>query len=76
MKIDLHNELVDKAKIKKDGVYQFKGYSYAVKNNHFVAYVDRFGYAYMVHGIFHWPIRKCERSDRKKKLLDYINELK
>lgn len=72
MEISIHNNLIDKSKTRKDGVYQYKGYLYLVKNNNFIAYADYFGNLNTVHGVFHHTHGKCERYDRKKKLLEYL----
>lgn len=72
MKIEIHNTLVEKAKTKKDGVYEYQGFVYAVKNNNFIAYADYHGDLSTVHGVFHYRNGKCERYDRKKVLKEYI----
>jgi hypothetical protein len=72
MKITEHNELVDKAKDKKDGVYSYHGYVYVVKNHNFIAYADALGNVCSVHGMFHSSIGKVNRYDRKVELLDYL----
>jgi len=73
MKIKDHNCLIEKAKNKSDGVYSYHGYLYVVKNNCFTAFADYFGDIYIVIGSFSVRIGKCERYDRRKKLLEYLN---
>jgi len=72
MKIKDHNCLIEKAKNKSDGVYSYHGYLYVVKNNCFNAFADYFGDIYIVIGIFSVKIGKCERYNRRKKLLEYL----
>ena len=71
----MHNTLIDKAKEKKDGVYSYKGYLYAVRNNIVMAYADCFGTINSIYGAFHTKIGKVERYDRKKKLLEYLKTI-
>ena len=70
MKVDLHNMLIEKAKQKKDGVYSYRGYLYAVKNKTFIGYSDCYGYAFSVNGSFHVGIGKLVPYDRKKSMLN------
>lgn len=72
MEIEIHNILIDKAKTRRDGIYSYKGYLYAVKGNVFIAYADYFGNVNSVHGIFHHNMGIVNRFDRKSKLLEYL----
>lgn len=60
MKITDHNILVDKAKVKKDGIYSYKGYTVVVKNKNFIAYCDRYGSCFRVNGSFHTSVGQVE----------------
>lgn len=75
MRIEVNNILIDKAKTKKDGVYSYKGYLYAVKKNRFIAYADCFGNISSIHGVFHYMLGKAERHDRRKKLIEYLTSI-
>jgi len=75
MTIPEHNQLVEKAKTRKDGVYTLGNYMYVVKNNGFRAYSDYSGNISSVHGVWHMQIGKVERYDRRKKLLEYLKGL-
>lgn len=66
--VDIANEIVEKAKSKKDGVYSHKRYVYAVKRNCFVALADRMGNVYQRYGSFITEIGKVETYNRSKEL--------
>lgn len=72
MTIDETNLLHEKAKIKKDGVYSFRGNLYVVKNNKFIAFSDYHGNCYQRFGSFNTSIGKVERYDRKQKLKEWL----
>lgn len=72
MKQTEHNYLVHKAKTKKDGVYSYSPYMYAVKNKKFIAFTDYSGRLYRVYGSFNTEIGKCEICDRRKVLKQFI----
>lgn len=72
MIIEIHNKLIEKAKIRKDGVYSYSGFLYVVKKNNFIAYSDYFGNISTVHGVFHHSIGKVESYNRRKKLLEIL----
>jgi len=74
-----HNELIEKAKVKKDGIYSHKGILYAVKNNKFVLYSDIYGDVYMIQGVFRTRVSKGNETfynNRHKKLQCFLNTLK
>ena len=75
MKVETHNILIDKAKTRRDGVYSYHGFLYLVKNNDFVAYADGCGYCFSIHGMFHQPMGRVERSKRKIGLINLLNKL-
>lgn len=75
MTITETNILHDKAKTRKDGVYSYRGYLYAVKNNRFVGFADAYGECYQRAGIFDVSIGKVERWDRKKELTKWLNTI-
>ena len=60
MKIEIANLIIEKAKTKDDGVYSFKGFKYAVKDNHFVLFADYFGIIHQRAGNFNAVIGKIE----------------
>lgn len=72
MTIDELNLLTEKAKTRKDGIYTYKSYYYAVKNNNFIAFADFSGNCYQRCGFFNVSIGKVESYDRKKKLLIWL----
>ena len=74
MKIIIHNELIDKAKTKKDGIYSHKGYLYAVKNGQFLFYADYSGCIMGVKGYFHYGMGEVEIYERRNTLKKLINE--
>ncbi len=67
MKIELHNKLIDLAKLKKDGIYTREGYQYIVKNNGVLFTCDPFGKVYQMMGHFKTEVCTIEyKSDFKK----------
>jgi hypothetical protein len=73
MTIDETNLLHEKAKTKKDGVYQFRGNFYAVKDNKFIAFINPFGECLQRMGAFNISIGQIkEKYDRKKKLAEWL----
>lgn len=72
MTIDEIILLQDRAITRKDGVYSFKGYSWVVKNNKFIAFSDYYGNCYQRMGSFNVSIGKVERYDIKKKLKEWL----
>jgi len=61
IKIDVHNEILKKAKIKKDGCYRHKGIAYRVLNSH-VTHFGSFGEIYECFGSFTVLVGKYEYS--------------
>ncbi len=76
MTIEETNLLYEKAKTRKDGVYSFRGYLWAVKNGNFVAFSTYSGECYQRSGSFNVKIGKVERYDRKKHLIELLKNLK
>ena len=74
--VDQHNELINRAKQRKDGVYQYRGFYYAVKDNCFVAYADHDGTIYRPVYSFQTQIGKCKTWERKETLRKYLKMLK
>lgn len=72
MSIDDNNKLVDRAKTRKNGVYKYGWYYYAVKNGKMVAFVDFYGDMYACDPSFNSHIRKVDRSNRKQELLQWL----
>jgi hypothetical protein len=72
MIIDVRNLLTEKAKTRKDGVYSYQTFLYAVKNNRMIAYSDYYGNINSCHGAFDMFAGKVDRYDRKKELTGYI----
>lgn len=75
MKIEIHNAIVEKAKVRKDGVYKHEGYFYAVKKGNFIAFCDNIGSVFSVHGVFNSQIGKVEIYHRIKALKEYLNKV-
>jgi hypothetical protein len=67
--------LTKKAKTKNDGVYKYKGYTWAVKNNRFIAFVDWDGTVYENFGAFNVRVGKVEIYDARKELLKYLKKI-
>lgn len=69
------NKLIEKAKTRKDGVYSFRGYYWAVKNKQFIAFVNPKGQLLQRSGNFNVQIGqfstdyKWERRDKLKEWL-------
>jgi hypothetical protein len=75
MTIDETNLLNKRAETKKDGVYSFRGYLWAVKNKRFVAFVDNRGLTFQRFGSFNSEIgdlSSVERWNWKKKLIEWM----
>ena len=72
MTIEEINILNEKAESRKNGVYSFRGYLWAVKDNKFVAFADYFGNCYQRFGLFNAFIGEVKRYDRKKKLTEWV----
>lgn len=66
--------LAERAKIKNDGVYSYKGHLYAVKDNKFIAFSDYHGNCHQRMGAFNVSIGKVERYDRKRELLKWLKK--
>jgi len=68
--IDILNE---KAKSRKDGIYSYKTYFYAVKNNRFIAFTNYFGECYQRMGGFNVSIGNMpNRFIAKDKLKEWL----
>jgi hypothetical protein len=72
MSTDDINLLQEKAKLRNNGVYSFKEYSWVVKDNKFVAFSDYYGNCYQRMGAFNVSIGKVDRYDIKKKLKEWL----
>ena len=68
MTINEHNILINKAKDRKDGIYQYRGNYYVVKNNNFIAYANYFGEIFQIQCSFHVSLGKVDSYLRKEKL--------
>ena len=66
-------EICQRAKTRKDGVYSYRGYLYLVKNNHLYSIADYGGQIYQFFGSFFVGLGKVERYDRRKNLLNMLN---
>jgi hypothetical protein len=66
------NLLHNKAKTRKDGVYTYQGYFWAVKNHNFIAFVKPNGECYQRMGSFNVSIGKVDRWDRKQELTKWL----
>jgi len=76
MKIEITNQIIEKAKTKKDGVYSFKGFKYAVKDNNFVLFADYFGNLYQRAGNFNASLGKVkEKYNKTKELKRLLKEI-
>lgn len=79
MKTDEINLLIEKAKTRKDGVYSFRGYFWAVKNNQFIAFVTPKGEVLERFGGFNIQIgdlRSLEYTwERKAKFKKWLKSL-
>lgn len=73
MELSILNEIMEKAKTRKDGVYSYRGHFYVVKNKQFIAYADPFGNCFSyLGGIFAIELGKVDRYDRKKELMKWL----
>ena len=75
MKIEIGNEIIEKSKTKKDGVYSYKGFKYAVKDNKFVLFADYFGNISQTAGNFNVSLGKVERYESIKELKRLLKNL-
>lgn len=77
MTYDVAKILSDKAKQRKDGIYTYKTFLYAVKDNRFVAYCNYFGECFQWFGSFSVGIGKMEdRFIAKDKLKEWLKSQK
>ena len=77
MEISIHNDLVVRAKTKKDGVYTYKGNYYLVINYHLHSYCDYFGNVSENFGSFIVSKGKAkDRFDGRDILKKYLKQLK
>lgn len=72
MKVSEFNTIIEKAKVRKDGVYTYRDYVYGVKNNRFVAYADPFGEVFSIQYGWSVTIGRCQRWDRKNQIKQFI----
>lgn len=76
MTVEETNILIEKAKTRKDGVYQYNGNFWAVKNNCFVAFVSPYGECFQCLGSFNVKIGECKESYlRKDKLKELLKKM-
>lgn len=78
MKIDEISLLQEKAKIRKDGVYSFRGNLWAVKNYKLIAFIDNKGLVLQRFGSFNiiiGDLSSIERWDWKKKFIEWLKLL-
>jgi len=75
MKIQERNQLIEKAKTRKDGVYSYHGFLYIVKNNNFIAYATPIGNCFACIGVFDALIGTVKSYNRKKELLKYLKKI-
>lgn len=74
MHVETFNKLINKAKDKKDGIYLFQGYHYAVKNSNLKAYVED-GTVYTVFGSMSVNSGTCQRYKEKETLKNLLSKL-
>jgi hypothetical protein len=75
MTIDETNALHKKAETRKDGVYVFRQYLWAVKNKKFIAFIDGYGQVYRRFGSFNTQIgtfAEIPKWEWKKKLIEWL----
>jgi len=75
MTVDQINELQEKAKTRKDGVYVYRGVYWAVRGGNFIAFADISGNCYQRSGFFNTFIGKVQRYERKKRLTNWLRNL-
>jgi hypothetical protein len=76
MTVDELNILHEKAKTRKDGVYNFRGNLWVVKSNQFIAYADLFGRCFQRMGAFNAVIGEVQSYQRKEALLKWLKSQK
>lgn len=75
MQISIAEILHNKAKEKKDGIYDHKPFTYVVKGNKFIAFANRFsGECYRHFGSFNVKICKVERYEIRNKLKELLKQ--
>lgn len=72
MTIEQTNILHEKAKTRKDGVYSYCNYIWAVKNGRFVAFANPFGECFQRMGAFNYQIGTVKTYERKQKLIEWL----
>lgn len=74
MKNDVVVLLKQKAKTRKNGVYSYHSYLYAVKEGEFIAFVNSDGELYGRFGGFNCLVGAVDVLYRKQKLKEFLNE--
>lgn len=68
MTIELHNELVEKCKNKKNGVWQYNGVLYVAKDGKFIGYSTLYYEIFKIVGGFRTSIGKFKSYEIRNKL--------
>ena len=76
MKQDILNEMIERAKTKKDGIYQYKSNYYGIYNNSIFAYSNYLGEICERSFGFSVARGKVERYKIKEILRGYLKQLK
>ncbi len=77
MRIDIYNQMREKAKTKKDGVYELKRNFYLVIDNQLAGYCDSIGNVYELASGFNVSKGKTkDRFDGRDILKSYLKQFK
>lgn len=74
MTTDVVNILREKAKTRRDNIYSYGSYLYAVKDGKFIAFVEYGGQCFQMMGMCTISIGKVGQYERKKALMDWLKK--
>jgi len=76
MKIDIYNQIREKAKTKKNGIYSYKTYTYIVVDNQLAGWCDYFGNIHeLAYGFNVSKGKAKDRFEAKEILKSYLKQL-
>lgn len=68
-------KIQEKVKTKKNGIYEYRSYTYAVKDNRLMAYADYYGDIYQYQFGFAVKVGTVERYEIRKTLSGFLKPI-